>query len=99
MEATKICGVFDRLVDMGLEPTTATVSVVLKALALNQGWAEAREVLQKLPERFGLRAERRLFEQLARACSRAGRHREAREFHSMAEAVSTSALAGRASVN
>lgn len=79
MSPEKVLRTFDRLVELGLEPSIATFSVLLKALAHQEGWNEAVEFLSRLQQRFRLKPAPRLFDQLASACRRAGRFCDARK--------------------
>lgn len=72
MSAREVLAVFERLVFHGLQPSTTTASILLKALAQSGSWDEATRFLEESPERFGIRIEARLFAQLTEACIRAG---------------------------
>mmetsp|Transcript_123270 Transcript_123270/g.348323 ORF Transcript_123270/g.348323 Transcript_123270/m.348323 type:complete len:630 (+) Transcript_123270:209-2098(+) len=61
---------FEALIEQGMRPTTTTVSILLKALALSQGHTEALEVLEKFHDRFGRWPEHRLYAQLIQTCAK-----------------------------
>jgi len=79
MEPRQVCRVLDELVSNGLQPSAATFSIILKALARSEAWDVSLELLETAPQRFagthGCTA--RLFVQLAQACLKAGQGRTA----------------------
>lgn len=72
MSAREVQAVFDRLLSHGLQPSTTTSSILLKALAQSGSWDEATRFLEEAPKRFGIKSEGRLYAQLIEACIRAG---------------------------
>lgn len=77
LEPARIVSVLERLLGLGLRPSSTTLSVLVKAFSLAKGWSQALDLLERAPERFGVLPELRVFEQLERACIRAGCRREA----------------------
>jgi len=63
---------FEVLVTRGLEPSTMTLSILLKALLLSRAWELALGTLDKLTCRFAMEAEVRLYVQIAQAGLKAG---------------------------
>mmetsp|Transcript_1339 Transcript_1339/g.3260 ORF Transcript_1339/g.3260 Transcript_1339/m.3260 type:complete len:604 (-) Transcript_1339:290-2101(-) len=55
----------------GLQASTTTLSILMKALSLTGSWDDALELLDTAPERLGLWPEKRIYLQLAQGCARA----------------------------
>jgi len=70
MEQEKIFHVFSVLVKHGLEASTTTLSILVKALAQSHAWDAALDMLDKARQRYGLWPEPRLYAQLAQACAK-----------------------------
>lgn len=70
VKPSEIVSMLDRLKRLGLRPSTATLSVLLKGFARSCAWTEALKILDEAPENFGLVAEPRLYKQLLRACGK-----------------------------
>lgn len=68
IKSTFVMAHLERLIGHGLKPSTTTLSILLKALMLTDAWSTALQVLKDAPKRFGMRAEMRLYAQLAQAC-------------------------------
>mmetsp|Transcript_32024 Transcript_32024/g.69995 ORF Transcript_32024/g.69995 Transcript_32024/m.69995 type:complete len:593 (+) Transcript_32024:162-1940(+) len=72
MEAAHVFHVFRWLSRRyGLQLSTATLSIIIKALSQTSAWDEALELLTTAPERMGVWPEKRIFLQLAQSCARA----------------------------
>lgn len=67
----EITGVLERLLALGLQPTSATLSILAKAFAAGGFWDEAQEALDAAEHRWGLAAEPRIYAELAQALLRA----------------------------
>lgn len=67
MATAQIMEVLAHLLEQGLQPSTATLSILVKAFALSEAWQEALVMLQTANVRFGLEPELWLFAQLAQA--------------------------------
>lgn len=64
--------VFTWLVKRGLKPSTATISVLIKAFSLSGSWTHALEILEAAPDRYNVWPEPRVYGQLAQSCAREG---------------------------
>lgn len=74
MQPPLIFHVFDALVSHGLQASTATLSILVKALTTHSdGFAAAIETLDAAPTKMKVWPEARLYAQLAQACSKAGK--------------------------
>lgn len=60
------------LVKRGLKPSTATISVLIKAFSLSKSWRHALDVLEVAPDHYNVWPEPRVYGQLAQSCSQAG---------------------------
>lgn len=60
------------LVKKGLQPSCATLSVAIKALALSKSWGHALDLLASAPRKYGVWPDVRTYCQLAQACAGAG---------------------------
>lgn len=58
---------FERLLSLGMQPTTSTMSVMVKAFARSEAWIEAEAFLSSVQSRFGIVLDKRVFAQLHRA--------------------------------
>jgi len=72
IEPAQIFHVFKWLRAHGLQTSTATLSILLKALALSEAWQDALDLLDNAPKQLGLWPESRLYSQLAQACAKCG---------------------------
>eukprot|EP00448_Togula_jolla_P008009 CAMPEP_0170595660 /NCGR_PEP_ID=MMETSP0224-20130122/14685_1 /TAXON_ID=285029 /ORGANISM="Togula jolla, Strain CCCM 725" /LENGTH=623 /DNA_ID=CAMNT_0010919865 /DNA_START=138 /DNA_END=2009 /DNA_ORIENTATION=+ len=71
MEAANVLHVLRFLMARhNLQPSTTTLSIVVKAFAQTSAWQEALDLLDTAKERLGVAVEPRIFLQLAQACSR-----------------------------
>lgn len=68
----KIGRVVTWLLKRGLKPSTATISVLIKAFCLSHSWRHALELLEVAPDRYDVWPEPRVYGQLAQSCARAG---------------------------
>jgi len=68
----EVARTFDKLTALGMLPTTATVSILLKAFERFAVWEIALATLEECPQRFGMEPETRLYVQLVQACVRGG---------------------------
>eukprot|EP00747_Dinoflagellata_sp_TGD_P080546 gnl/TRDRNA2_/TRDRNA2_160939_c2_seq2.p1 gnl/TRDRNA2_/TRDRNA2_160939_c2~~gnl/TRDRNA2_/TRDRNA2_160939_c2_seq2.p1 ORF type:complete len:243 (+),score=53.17 gnl/TRDRNA2_/TRDRNA2_160939_c2_seq2:80-730(+) len=66
-----IMDIFNTLLLYGLQPSSATLSIVLKAFAKTEAWDESLELMSEAPKQFRLKPEQRLYGQLALSCLRA----------------------------
>lgn len=74
MPPAKVHQVLNRLMVYGLQPSTVTLSILVKAFVKSQAFVEALDLLVEAPNHLGVDLpEARLFTQLAQACARAGR--------------------------
>mmetsp|Transcript_3110 Transcript_3110/g.7239 ORF Transcript_3110/g.7239 Transcript_3110/m.7239 type:complete len:626 (-) Transcript_3110:135-2012(-) len=88
MESSQVLHVLTWLVRHGLEPSTTTLSILMKALAKSESFEAAIQFLKDCPQRLNLTPESRIYAQLAQACSKAGYSQRALEvYEAMAEAV------------
>merc|ERR1719443_307093 len=71
-EPATVIELLQSLVRRGLRPSSATLSIVLKALALKGAWEESLQLLKEAPSKFGTKPEQRLFSQVAQASVKAG---------------------------
>jgi pentatricopeptide repeat protein len=71
LEASTIFQTLDWLIQNGLQPSTSTLSVVIKALAKSNSWDAAFNFLETASEKLGVLPENRLYAQLAHACATA----------------------------
>jgi len=71
LKAASVMQTFEKLNSLGMRPTTSTLSILVKALALSQSWTIALRVVNTAHEKFGLVPEMRLYAQLAQACVKA----------------------------
>merc|ERR1719188_2440452 len=91
MDAPKIFGIFHWLIEEGLQPTTVTLSILLKALVKSEAWDAAREMMENAYTTWRVWPEGRLYAQLARALALAGKNHKALETYIlMAHAASIS---------
>merc|ERR1719356_1623217 len=72
MYTDQVFEVFDWLVKHGLQTSTTTLSILVKALAKSQSWDSALDMLKSAPQRLKIRPEARLYSQLAQAAAKAG---------------------------
>jgi len=72
MLSSEVFAVFDQLIDCGLKPSAATLSILLKSLVRGEAWEVALQLLRDVPSRFNMETEPRLYAQLAQACITAG---------------------------
>merc|ERR1719263_336343 len=70
-KAAEVERLFETLVGLGMKPTTATLSVMLKAWVRTGAWDAGMRLLESTEQRFGLKPEMRLFTQLVEACIKA----------------------------
>lgn len=77
MEPAQVMHVFSWLLKKGLHPSTATISVLIKAFSLSQSWSHALDILDSAPTRFGIWPEARVYGQLAQSCASQGCGKEA----------------------
>lgn len=73
-----IVSTLGRLVGLGLKPSTATLSILVRALAKAKALATALEILDSSHARFGIWAEPRVYAQLAQAAVKNGNKHLAR---------------------
>lgn len=69
VEPAQVMRVGSELVLLGLQPNTATLSLLMKAFAMAEAWPEALEVLKNANTRWGVWPEARIYGQLALACA------------------------------
>eukprot|EP00932_Pfiesteria_piscicida_P014932 SRR837773.2686.p2 GENE.SRR837773.2686~~SRR837773.2686.p2 ORF type:complete len:395 (-),score=138.88 SRR837773.2686:39-1142(-) len=83
----EVLALLAELVDLGLQPSTATLSIVLKAMARSRDFDLAWTFLEGSHRRFGAQVARpRLFLQLGQACIRGGaEHRAAHVYRRFLE--------------
>jgi len=79
IKSAAVMQTFEKLVELGMRPSTTTLSILLKCLAHTQDWSTSLQVLDTCPKRFRLEAETRLFIQLAQACIKDRASKEAKE--------------------
>jgi len=72
MEPAQIFHVYKWLSHHGLQTSTTTLSILVKALAKNNAFAEALNLLDEAVQRFNIWPEARLYTQLAQACAKPG---------------------------
>lgn len=70
MDPEQVLHVFSWLVGKGLQPSTATISVLIKAFSLSKSWKHALDVLEATPTRYGIWPEARVYGQLAQSCAK-----------------------------
>lgn len=70
MDPAQVLHVFSWLVNKGLQPSTATISVLIKAFSLSKSWGHALDVLEAAPARYGTWPEARVYGQLAQSCAK-----------------------------
>jgi pentatricopeptide repeat protein len=70
-EVSQSLSVFNSLLELGLKPSTLTLSILLKALLLRKAWGCAIDLLTECPRRFGLEPETRLYMQIVQASIKA----------------------------
>lgn len=70
MDPEQVMHIFAWLVNKGLQPSTATLSVLVKAFALTKSWAHALDILESAPARYNIWPEARVYGQLAQSCVR-----------------------------
>jgi pentatricopeptide repeat domain-containing protein 1 len=81
MDSRALFSLMQRLLADGLQPNTATLSIVLKVLARCGAWDEALSLLEAAPDRFNMRVEGRLYVQLGQAAIKLGYRAKALEIH------------------
>jgi pentatricopeptide repeat protein len=72
MEPAKVTHVFQWLRRHGLQITTATLSILVKAFVRSQAWEVALDLLDEAPSRLDFWPQARLYGQLAQACAKSG---------------------------
>lgn len=72
MRSEQIFHVFRWLSRNGLKTNTTTLSILVKALSVNQAWDAALELLKDASSTMGVVPEARLFAQLVQACAKGG---------------------------
>lgn len=70
MEPAQVMHILSWLVNKGLQPSTATISVLIKAFALSKSWSYALDILEAAPVRYGIWPEARVYGQLAQYCAK-----------------------------
>lgn len=70
MDPAQVLHVFSWLVNKGLQPSTATLSVLVKAFSLSKSWSHALDVLEAAPARYRVWPEARVYGQLAQSCAK-----------------------------
>jgi len=80
-DSDKVIAVFERLVVLGLKPSTITLSILLKAFANRNSFDNAMRMLEMAPDRFGMQVEVRLFIQLIQNCVKVGSRAQALQVH------------------
>lgn len=68
----QVSATLEKLVSLGLKPSTATLSILVRALAKAKNLNMALDMLDNAPARFGLWAEARVYTQLAQAAMKMG---------------------------
>mmetsp|Transcript_106112 Transcript_106112/g.298306 ORF Transcript_106112/g.298306 Transcript_106112/m.298306 type:complete len:586 (+) Transcript_106112:1-1758(+) len=84
-ESSEALAAFEHLVTLGLQPSTITLSIFLKALACRGDFDSAMRVLETASERFGMRVEARCYIQLLQECVKAGCRAQALQVHALME--------------
>lgn len=67
LQAAETFEVFERLLKLGMQPSTPILSVMVKALSCSKAWGQAEALLRSAQSRFGFVPDDRLFAQLVRA--------------------------------
>jgi len=70
MDPDEIFHVYQWLVKNGLQTSTTTLSILVKALGNSQAYEEALNLLSRAPEQMKVWPEARLYGQLAQACAK-----------------------------
>lgn len=68
----QVSHVLELLLNHGLQASTATLSIAIKAFAQSGSWESALDLLEAAPKRLRVIPEGRLYSQLAQACAREG---------------------------